>query len=156
SYRPALDRAPHVAQPAPMSLAHHLRALVALLLVATLAACEEMPPSVGADAGPEPPADADGDGITDELEHPGRDADGDGTPDYLDSDSDDDGISDAEESGGEEPPRDSDDDGLPDFVDLDSDDNGIGDAEEPEGDLDGDGLADRIDPDDDGDLLHDA
>lgn len=63
------------------------------------------------------PPDADGDGLTDDMEgknNPGGplDTDGDGTPDYLDTDSDQDGIGDISEGTG-----DSDGDGIPNSKD---------------------------------------
>ncbi|MBX7193461.1 MAG: hypothetical protein K1X94_15505 [Sandaracinaceae bacterium] len=99
-----------------------------------------------------PAEDSDGDGIADHREGaPTVDTDGDGTPDYQDSDSDNDGILDATESGGGNPcaPRNSDTDGLPDFQDVDSDNDGLSDAEELAAgtdstsiDSDGDGVTD--------------
>jgi hypothetical protein len=95
--------------------------------------------------------DSDGDGLFDEIEM--GDSDGDGTPDALDTDSDDDGITDAEESGGVGGcrARNSDTDGLADFRDNDSDDDGLGDREEREryG-------TDPFNPDGDGDGFTDA
>jgi len=63
------------------------------------------------------PGDSDGDGIRDDDEgrwDPSgpRDSDGDGTPDYLDPDSDNDGLSDADEGA-----ADWDGDGVPNYVD---------------------------------------
>ncbi|MEC7524331.1 MAG: hypothetical protein VYE22_30905 [Myxococcota bacterium] len=115
----------------------------------------------GGDAGRDPGADTDGDGIADADEGVDtlRDTDGDGEPDYLDSDSDGDGIPDSVEAGDDNPatpPRDSDGDGSPDFIDLDSDDNGIPDVDETDGDVDGDGTPDFADTDDDNDLITDA
>lgn len=108
---------------------------------------------------PRPLPDSDGDGIDDVTE--GRsdpagplDSDGDGTPDYLDLDSDDDNIPDAEEHPGG-PLLDADDDGLPDVRDADADGNGIPDGDEPAGDLDRDSTPDFRDVDDDGDLISD-
>ncbi len=85
--------------------------------------------------GMRPSIDGDRDTISDfdEAAAAGRDTDSDGTPDAMDLDSDDDGISDAEEAGDADvmsPPVDSDGDGLPDFRDLDSDNDGLSDADE--------------------------
>ncbi len=118
---------------------------------------------------PKPPADSDGDGISDENEGAAtrRDSDGDGIPDYLDLDSDNDGIPDAVEGRNATPcdaPVDSDSDGKPDFIDLDSDsatNDTVGDHEEAGADpmhpvdTDGNGLPDYLDPDDDGDHIYD-
>ena len=74
------------------------------------------------------------------------DTDGDGHDDYLDLDSDNDGISDADETGGD-PVLDSDADGTPDRLDLDADADTIPDVVEAgNGDLDtdGDGRIDGI------------
>jgi hypothetical protein len=105
-------------------------------------------------------ADSDNDTLSDAVEDlvGGRDSDGDGTPDALDTDSDDDGISDADEAGDaipSTPPSDTDGDGLPDYRDLDSDDNGIVDTDEPTTDDDGDLRRDAYDLDDDGDGISD-
>lgn len=97
--------------------------------------------------------DSDSDSLFDEYEDAyGEDWEGDGTPNRLDTDSDDDGYSDAEESGslGGCVARDTDGDGIPDFLDLDSDNDGLGDAEERDRyftdplneDSDGDGFID--------------
>lgn len=98
------------------------------------------------------PADADGDGIADDLEGgPTDDLDGDGTPNFLDDDSDGDGIPDSEEASSNPCMlRDTDGDGTPDWWDLDSDNDGLSDAEEvgtfgtdPRNiDTDGDGVTD--------------
>jgi len=110
------------------------------------------------DSGPpaacDPSADADGDGLADEVEG-ALDHDGDGTANMLDDDSDGDGISDANEAG-DDPcaPRDGDEDGVPDFLDRDSDDDGVSDARElvlgtdPSSvDTDGDGVSDLVEVD---------
>ena len=110
--------------------------------------------------------DADGDGISDEMEGraTNRDTDADGQPDYLDLDSDGDAISDELEAGPNGlMPLDSDTDGTPDYIDLDSDNNGIPDLLDsnldengvPQ-DTDGDTVADFRDNDDDGDFLTDV
>ncbi len=70
-------------------------------------------------------ADSDHDGIADDIEvgddlGTPRDSDGDGTIDALDTDSDDDGLLDADEGS-----LDTDSDGLPDYRDNDDDDDGI-------------------------------
>ncbi|MBK7864174.1 MAG: hypothetical protein IPJ65_37380 [Archangiaceae bacterium] len=98
-------------------------------------------------------ADTDGDGLSDQFEAgavPPRDSDGDGTPDLLDTDSDNDGIPDAQEHG------DTDGDGISDSVDRDDDGDGIADAIEGMADTDGDGVPDRLDSDSDGDGVADA
>jgi hypothetical protein len=106
--------------------------------------------------------DADGDTISDRDEGArGRDTDGDGTPDYLDTDSDQDGITDGFEAGDENlatGPVDTDGDGDPDFVDDDSDDDGLPDATEVTGgfDTDGDLIPDYLDVDSDNDDLPDV
>lgn len=104
-------------------------------------------------------ADQDNDGISDVHEGAAEmvDTDGDGTPDYLDTDSDDDGILDADEGSRDAaiPPVDTDGDGTPDFRDTDSDDNGIRDDVEGVTDTDGDGIADYRDRDNDGDTIRD-
>ena len=67
------------------------------------------------------------------------DSDGDGLADYRDTDSDNDGIPDEEESGyGAFPDRDTDGDGIPDRVDGDNGDTGTSG-----GDSDGDGISDE-------------
>ncbi len=103
--------------------------------------------------------DTDGDTILDADE--GRwdfggpvDTDGDTIPDYEDTDSDGDGIDDADEAGDTDPstvPDDCDDDGRPNFRDLDSDGDGLTDAREDEigtdpcnEDSDGDGYTDLM------------
>ena len=79
--------------------------------------------------------DADSDGLYDDFEGgPTIDTDRDGTPDFQDTDSDNDGIDDAVESGalGGCLARNSDDDPLPDYVDNDADNDGLSDREETE------------------------
>lgn len=104
-------------------------------------------------------ADSDEDGISDFDEGSGAiDTDEDGEPDSLDTDSDNDGISDAVEAGDDDlatPPTDSDDDETPDFRDLDSDADLISDEVEGSADNDGDGLGNYADPDADGDYVPD-
>ncbi|MAQ15648.1 MAG: hypothetical protein CMN30_12750 [Sandaracinus sp.] len=101
--------------------------------------------------------DSDGDGISDADEGTG-DTDGDGTPDYQDDDSDGDDIPDEVERRVSPclTPADSDDDGTPDFQDLESDGNGIPDNEEWTTDTDGDGVPDFQDTDNDGDRIDDV
>ena len=100
-------------------------------------------------------SDSDGDGASDADEGSG-DADGDGLEDYLDcsldevGDSDGDGLSDVveQELGTDPDSADSDDDGVDDVDELG------GDAINPEPiDTDGDGLIDAVDDDDDGDSV---
>ena len=127
---------------------------------------------------------SDGDATPDQAESTG-DIDGDGIPNYLDandadgpsadidadglsngqeatlgtnpflSDSDDDGLTDAQELGPGLTSRDTDGDGVIDPLDPDDDNDGIPTtAERPAGqsiDTDGDGTPDFRDPDDDGD-----
>ena len=97
--------------------------------------CDTMttPSDGGGDAAVGPGGDADGDTISDTEEgiDERRDTDGDGILDYLDADSDNDGIPDAEEAGDDDlttAPLDSDIDGTPDYIDTDSDNNGLPDA----------------------------
>ncbi len=119
--------------------------------------------------------DNDGDGNNDDD----NDTDQDGNPDYVDLDSDNDGLQDIIEAGGEDTdgdgmvdtfndanddgwdddenipnPEDTDNDGMPDHQDLDSDDDGIFDIIEiNDGDVtvdaDMDGMIDDFDDDDD-------
>jgi len=101
--------------------------------------------------GCDPGADADGDGVADQAEGT-FDADGDGTPNHQDTDSDNDGILDAEEHQGNIPCSlpDADGDGVPNWLDGDSDNDGLPDVDErgtystdPYGiDTDGDGVTD--------------
>jgi hypothetical protein len=114
---------------------------------------------------------ADGEGATDGtggeengvLTGPWNDTDGDGIPDHLDADngsgtgtdiagtgdSDNDGLSDAEECPDGFICPDSDGDGIPDYMDTDSDNDGTADEDEcptgaPCADTDNDGIADNI------------
>ena len=68
------------------------------------------------------PADADLDGISDYYETLDTDTDADGVPNYLDEDSDNDGVSDAEEAGTsslcDANFKDCDQDGTPDYLDF--------------------------------------
>lgn len=116
----------------------------------------------------DPAGDDDGDGLTNAEEGAaaGTDSDFDGTPDYLDEDSDNDGIVDADEAGpraDSEPPVDTDGDGIPDFRDGDSDGDSVLDRDEGTADdgttlpdTDGDGTPDFRDVDADGDGMLDA
>jgi hypothetical protein len=82
------------------------------------------------------------------------DTDGDGIYDFLDTDSDNDGISDMQEAGDYDittPPENCDDDTLPNYRDTDSDNDGISDADEItrgtdmcDADTDGDGVSDLV------------
>ena len=99
--------------------------------------CEAGEACFTGECGSRPVDDTDGDTISDfdEDSGPGTDTDGDGTADFLDSDSDDDGITDAVEAGDADvttPPVDTDRDSIPDFRDLDSDNDSLSDAEEVE------------------------
>jgi len=118
--------------------------------------------------------DSDDDGKLDTQEGI-QDADGDGAPNYIDmndtdgpagdqdgdgftnqeetsvgsnpnlSDSDQDGIPDAEEIGDIASPSDVDGDGIIDALDTDSDNDGIPDSQEADSDMDGNGVPDRLD-----------
>ena len=79
-----------------------------------------------------------------------NDADGDGIPNYLDRDSDNDNILDANETD-----SDSDGDGIPNFLDEDSDGDGLLDIVEGQADFDGDATPNYLDLDSDGDGLSD-
>ncbi|MBN1874474.1 MAG: right-handed parallel beta-helix repeat-containing protein [Anaerolineae bacterium] len=94
-------------------------------------------------------SDSDGDGIPDAQEGSG-DTDGDGIPDYQDDDADGDGIPDSVEGDG-----DTDGDNTPDYLDDDSDADGIPDEIEGSGDTDGDGIPDFQDEDSDNDGIPD-
>lgn len=99
-----------------------------------------------------------GDGLFDAL-----DSDGDGIPNFFDTDSDNDGVLDIDESGLTDPevtaPADKDADGLPDYIDTDSDGDGVPDNQDncrveinpDQANLDGDTLGDACDDDIDGD-----
>jgi MYXO-CTERM domain-containing protein len=119
--------------------------------------------------------DSDGDTIADGTEYRADDqtdgepvdTDGDGTIDALDSDSDDDGIADAEEAGDDDPstpPVDTDGDGTADFRDTDSDGDTVADgtdncrlvANEMQLDTDNDGRGDACEDDRDGDGVVDS
>ena len=83
------------------------------------------------------------------------DSDGDGTPDFRDTDSDNDGIFDIVEAGG----NDDDNDGRVDNF-FDADDKGVADSIQasalPIFDTDGDGILDYRDTDSDNDTISDA
>ncbi|MDN3620479.1 Ig-like domain-containing protein, partial [Polaribacter undariae] len=96
-----------------------------------------------------------------------RDSDGDGVPDYLDLDSDNDGILDTVESGGNDPYGDEDNDGI--FNYQDNEDNGNGgpggttdytdtnnDGIPDVYDFDGDGIPNHLDLDSDNDGITDV
>jgi outer membrane protein OmpA-like peptidoglycan-associated protein len=105
--------------------------------------------------------DANGDGVDDQFVE--VDTDGDGVPDYLDTDADNDGISDSDEqvlvalSG-----NDSDNDGIDDAVDVDTtggtdaNADGIDDSTQNQIDLDNDGIPNFRDLDSDGDGILDS
>ncbi|RXK50819.1 T9SS type B sorting domain-containing protein [Aquirufa rosea] len=102
--------------------------------------------------------DANGNGLADFLEigfggkpAPIPDTDRDGKPDYIDLDSDNDGIWDAQEG-----TADLDGDSFPNYRDLDSDGDWLGDQDERNVDNDEDGLANFIDLDSDNDGIPDA
>jgi len=104
-------------------------------------------------SGCQPGEDADGDGISDDLEGT-ADIDGDGVPNREDDDSDGDGIPDADEhlpSTHPCAPYDHDGDDIADAYDTDSDNDGLTDEEERmlgtdprEADTDGDGVPDVV------------
>ena len=122
----------------------------------------------GSCAPPGPCTDQDRDGLSDFIEGaPATDTDGDGTPDFRDTDSDDDGFSDAVEAtraypgfaaqarslscGGSSDNCDGAPDGRANFRDTDSDDDGLTDREEAAAhtdpcaaDTDGDGASDLV------------
>lgn len=116
---------------------------------------QEEPP-----ASDEPAADADGDGVVDELEFAG-DSDGDGTLDRLDVDDDGDGVYTRFERGEDGDARNSDSDDKPDYLDSDDDGDGVATlAEQPDANGDGDPgdarvttmpLPNYLNDDDDGD-----
>jgi hypothetical protein len=97
--------------------------------------------------------DSDGDTIADHQEGD-FDLDEDGIPNYLDTDSDNDGISDSYEAGDSDlctGPRDTDGDTAPDFLDPDADNDGVSDSDEIIGgtdhldaDSDDDGVTDLV------------
>jgi|GEM_PF-1669067 len=90
-----------------------------------------------------------------------RDTDGDGQPDFADADSDNDGIVDADESGGIDLSGDADRDGVPDWQDPDAvdcpdvDSDGLCDLPPAALDPDGDGVPSFLDLDADGDGIPD-
>ncbi|MDQ8183485.1 thrombospondin type 3 repeat-containing protein [Pelagicoccus sp. SDUM812005] len=99
------------------------------------------------------------------ITYPSPDADGDGVPDKLDTDDDNDGVSDEEDAfpldGSES--SDYDGDGIGDNADLDDDNDGVADTEDAfpydaaeAVDTDGDGIGNNADPDDDNDGVSDA
>jgi outer membrane protein OmpA-like peptidoglycan-associated protein len=100
--------------------------------------------------------DLNADGVDDRF-HP-VDTDGDGIPDYLDTDADNDGLSDLEETSGLTlSGNDSDFDGIDDVFDVDNtggldlDNDGIDDARVLVIDTDNDGLFNHLDKDSDND-----
>lgn len=106
-------------------------------------------------------ADEDGDTIADfhEQREANVDTDGDGIPDFQDTDSDNDGISDAIEAGDANvrtSPVDTDGDGIHDFRDNDADGDGILDSIEGTEDADSNGISNFLDTDSDGDGIPDA
>jgi cysteine-rich repeat protein len=119
-------------------------------------------------------ADSDKDGIPDNLELSATgakvgpfskvDTDADGVIDALDTDSDGDGLSDADEHGPDATPRDTDSDGIPDYRDTDDDGDGIPTSVEiadaksarTSDDTDGDGKPNWLDADSDGDRVADG
>ncbi|MGQ1911534.1 Ig-like domain-containing protein, partial [Marinifilum sp. RC60d5] len=99
------------------------------------------------------PLDSDSDRIPDAIEGLWVDQDSDGMPNFMDTDSDNDGISDWVESQIVDScldlPVDTDGDSIPDYLDLDSDNDGYSDEEEGDDDCDGDGIVDYLDAYDD-------
>ncbi|MHA8099959.1 gliding motility-associated C-terminal domain-containing protein [Aquirufa aurantiipilula] len=103
-------------------------------------------------------ADVNANGLADVLETilsgkvlPLPDTDRDGAKDYVDTDSDNDGISDMLE-GSSDPDKDA----FPNYRDLDSDGDWLGDQDERNVDNDGDGVSNYLDADSDGDGIPDA
>lgn len=123
-----------------------LPSLVAIVLALAAPACTSTRVQPGHDAGtPEGDSgavtglcsamtDSDADGLYDQFES-SQDWDHDGTPNDHDTDSDDDGLLDADESGvlGGCLARDTDRDAIPDYLDTDSDGDGLSDHEEAAG-----------------------
>lgn len=108
--------------------------------------------------------DANNNGMDDAYEGVAmRDTDGDGIPDYLDTDSDNDGVSDVQEillvalSG-----ADADGDGIDDAIDadatggIDANGDGVDDSKVNLADSDGDGIPDYMDADSDNDGFADG
>ena len=79
-----------------------------------------------------------------------RDSDGDGVPDYLDLDSDNDGILDTIESGGNDPFGDEDNDGVFNYQDNEDNGNGGPGGTTDYTDTNNDGIPDVYDFDEDG------
>ncbi len=99
--------------------------------------------------------DADGDGISDACDAVFNDNDSDGIADVFDLDSDNDGILDADESGGVDATGDADGDGVPNYQDPDFctlNVNGVCDNL----DFDGDGVINQFDLDADADGISDV
>ncbi|MRT93188.1 tandem-95 repeat protein [Ancylomarina sp. 16SWW S1-10-2] len=99
------------------------------------------------------PLDSDQDRIPDAIEGLWVDQDADGVPNFMDTDSDNDGISDLVESqiidSCIDLPVDTDGDGIPDYLDVDSDNDGYSDKEEGADDCDDDGIVNYLDAYDD-------
>ena len=93
--------------------------------------------------------DLDDDGISN-IDEGNADTDGDGIPDDEDLDSDNDKIPDKIEGN-----VDTDGDGIPDYKDTDSDNDGIDDKTEGSDDTDNDGIPDNMDTDSDNDGIPD-
>ena len=106
--------------------------------------------------------DHDGDGIVNSDEGSATDSDLDGVPDYLDTDSDNNGVTDAVEAGADPTdPANNDGDSAGDWRDLDDDNDGIDDSNEIEvgsgtTDSDGDTIYDWRDADSDNDGISDG
>ncbi|WP_300021928.1 gliding motility-associated C-terminal domain-containing protein [uncultured Maribacter sp.] len=87
------------------------------------------------------------------------DTDQDGIPDTVDTDDDNDGISDLDEANGIDPSADDDNDGVPNHSDDDPNDPLVGDVNgttEPAFDFDGDGIPNHFDIDADNDGIVDV
>jgi len=102
--------------------------------------------------------DTDNDNIPDSVECTltvCQDTDNDGTPNYLDTDSDNDGISDLAEAGSNPYiPQNTDGDPLPNYIDSDDDGDGIATSVEgATADFDNDGIKNYLDNDDDNDSV---
>ena len=103
-------------------------------------------------------ADADGDGLADDVDAHPLDTDNDGLDNRDDPDDDNDGVADVEDALPLDPSEhaDTDGDGLGDNADRDDDDDGVADADDEFPlDTDNDGIDNPVDHDDDNDGVAD-